>query len=195
MKKLSTGIFIGLIIGVIATELFYTYLVEKSEELSILVQYKHLNSYILNSGNNEAIENQLNTWLNFLDTYKPNKYSTLPTSESVNIERAATYYQLAIIEENLNTEKYNTLMDNAKKYCEKTAKDAKCTKEMIKTISCVVNIFSNNENCKPNKALNRTLNPWLEYYFLSFAIISISSHYLSLSMGLGPVSYNVSGLK
>ena len=155
MKKLIGGIILGVIIGVIATELFYSYLADKSEKLNELIQYKYINSHLISNGKPEAIKNQLESWLKYLETYKPNTYSTLATEESVNLERAAAYYRLAKLEEQLDKAKYNTLVASAKAACEKTTEKAKCSNEMLRIISCVTNLYSEKESCKPNKAFKR----------------------------------------
>ena len=151
MKKIAIGTILGILIGIIATETYYNFAAEKTDKLSELIQYKYTNSYLINNGNPEAIKNQLETWLIYLETYEPNKYSTLPTTEAVNIERSAAYYRLALLEAPVNIDTSNDYLSKSIEACAKTSEKAKCTKEMLKIIECVVNISSKENNCKPNK--------------------------------------------
>ena len=102
MKNLVIGTILGIVIGVIATEVFYSYAADKTEKLSELIQYKFINSFLIKNGKPEVVKEQLKSWLIYLESYEPNKYSTLPTKESVYLEKTATYYLLATLEKDVN---------------------------------------------------------------------------------------------
>ena len=157
MIKIIIATVIGVLLGVTGTYIFLTDLKEHTDDLAVQVQYKYLNSYLLTNGTYEAIKSQHETYLSYLETYEPNKYSTIPTDDALNMEKAVTLYRLAKLEKtNSNIETYNNFLNNAVEACEKfSSVDKNCTISMLESLSCIFNMTDKDLDCTPNKSLNQ----------------------------------------
>lgn len=158
MMKIITAILFGLGIGITGTYVFYTQLQTHTEGIAVQLQYKYLNNYLLEHGSYQSIKNQYNSYLSYLDTIEPNKYSAIPTVDALNIERTAAYYKLAILEKNNNNyDAYNENIDNAVTACITYAgSKEKCTITMLETLSCIFTLSGQYMDCTPNKSSNLT---------------------------------------
>lgn len=156
MKKIAISSIFGLLLGVAVTYIFLTQVKEYTDETAILVKYQFLNSYTLNNGDYDAIKAQHETWISFLDTYEPKTYSTIPTEDALNIERAVAYYRLANLEKDHNNlEAYGQYLRCAVESCTAFASvDKNCTESMLETMSCIFNI-TGAQDCTPNNTLNQ----------------------------------------
>ena len=157
MIKIISATVLGLLFGAIGAKVYITDIKDHTDDLAIQIQYKYLNSYLLSNGTYEGIKSQHEAYLSYLETYKPNKYSTIPTEDALYMEKAVTLYRLAKLENtNRNIEAHNQYLNNAFEACKRFALvDDNCTVSMLESLSCIFNMTGKDLDCTPNKSLNQ----------------------------------------